>query len=57
MGKFKNNRRRKPIRAPSNTVYLKNPVGSKEWYREQSIRIEKRRLEEIERKKKFREKS
>ena len=57
MGKFKNNRRRKPIRAPpTNKPYPKYPVGSNGWVREQSIRIEKRRLEEIERKK-FREKS
>ena len=47
MGKFKNNRRSKPIRA-SNTVYLKNPVGSNEWHREQRIRMQKIHLAEAE---------
>tara|TARA_B110000967_G_C18838733_1_gene538197 strand:+ start:891 stop:1067 length:177 start_codon:yes stop_codon:yes gene_type:complete len=53
--KFKMNSRRKTIRAPVNTVYPKNPVGSNEWIREQSIRIEKRRIVEDEKKKKLRE--
>lgn len=46
--KFKMNRRNKPIRAPSNTVYLKNPVGSNEWHREQRIRMQKMHLAEAE---------
>lgn len=55
--KFKNNRRSKPIRAISNTVYLKNPVGSNEWHREQRIRMHKMHLAEAEalKKKKLRE--
>jgi hypothetical protein len=50
--KFKNNRRNKPLRGPSNTVYLKNPVGSNEWHREQRIRMQKMHLAEAEAKKK-----
>jgi hypothetical protein len=46
--KFKNNRRKKPLTGSTNSVYLKNPVGSNEWHREQRVRMQKMHLAEAE---------
>lgn len=46
MGRFKSRKSRTSIRAPVETVYLANPVGSNEWHRQKRINMEKRRIDE-----------
>ena len=46
MGRKFTRNNKKPIRAPSQRVYPKNPVGSNEWHEERRITIMKREIAE-----------
>lgn len=45
------NTKKKAIRAPTNTVYLTNPVGSNEWHKEKRVQMFIRNKNEKEKEK------